>query len=132
MWTLLLAVVLHFFDEPPAHAGKCGLNPEKAYSQYVMGRNIGYYVEIRNETDKEVDAVEWEAYFYDSFDEFIEKKSSSWSSGNIIKPCKAGELIKDVKTVWVKKANKVFIKIRRVHYTDGSTCGKKAKKQPDE
>lgn len=128
MFILLFTAFINFLGEPPKHTGKCGLTPVKAYSQNILGRNIGYFVEIQNESLKDVDAVEWEAYFYNSFDELLEKKSASWSSGNVIKPCKAGGIIKDLKMVWVKKANKVFVKINRVHFADGSACGKKAKK----
>jgi len=126
---VLLFLISWFLNPvlPPQHSGKCGLNPLKAYSQNVMGRNIGYFVEIKNETNKEVDALEWEAQFYDGFDELVKKEKGSWSSGNIIEPCKPYGVIKDLKTVWVKKATKVFIKINRVHFTDGSSCGVKSK-----
>lgn len=124
---ILLSLLLNGAVKPQ-HSGLCGINPENAYSQNVLGRNIGYYVEIKNETSKEFDAIEWDALFYDNFDELIEKKSGSWSSGNIIKPVKPDEVLKDLKTVWVKKATKVFIKVKRVHFTDGSSCGAKGKK----
>jgi hypothetical protein len=128
---LISALFFPLFLSPastPEHTGKCGIIPVKAYSQNVLGRNIGYYVEIKNETEKEVDAIEWEAYFYDNFDEMMEKKNGSWSSGNIIKPCKPDEIVKTLATVWVKEATKVFIKINRVHFTDGSSCGMKKKR----
>ncbi len=99
-----------------------------AYSQNLLGRNVGYYVEIKNETEKEVDALEWEAIFYNNFDELLEKRNGTWSSGNIIKACKPDEIVKTLATVWVKNATKVFIKINRVHFTDGSSCGTKNKK----
>ena len=128
----LIAVLLFpLFLSPngnPVHTGKCGVNPQKAYSQNLLGRNVGYYVEIKNETDKEVDALEWEASFYNNFNELLEKRNGSWSSGNIIKPCKPDAVVKTLATVWVKKATKVFIKINRVHFTDGSSCGSKGKK----
>lgn len=128
MYSILLALLLLFASGiKPEHTGKCGINPVNAYSQNVMGRNVGYYVEIKNETSKEMDAIEWEAHFYDNFDELIEKKSGSWSSGNIIKPVKPDEVLKDLKMVWVKKATKVFIKVKRVHFTDGTSCGSKGK-----
>lgn len=127
---LIAALIFPLFLTPassPGHSGRCGINPVKAYSQNVLGRNIGYYVEFKNETEKEVDAIEWNAYFYDSFDEMLEKKNGSWSSGNIIEPCKPDKIVKTLATVWVKKATKVVIKINRVHFTDGSTCGTKSK-----
>lgn len=126
----MYSLILHLFflfGGGPGHSGKCGINPENAYSQNIMGRNVGYYVEIKNESSKQLDAIEWEAQFYNNFDEFIEKKSGSWSSGNIIKPVKPGEVLKDLKMVWVKNATKVFIKVNRVHFTDGSSCGSKGK-----
>lgn len=123
--TLLIFLNLHNPLQKLTHSGKCGVTPDKAYSQNVLGRNVGYYVEIKNESEKEFDAIEWEAFFYDNFDELLETRPGSWSSGNIIKPCKPQETLKDLDMVWVKKATKVIIKIRRVHFTDGTTCGSK-------
>jgi hypothetical protein len=40
---------------------------------------------------------------------------------------KPDEVLKDLKMVWVKKATKVFIKVNRVHFTDGTSCGSKSK-----
>lgn len=114
----------------PIHSGKCGINPLKAYSQNVMGKNIGYYAEIKNQSMKEVDALEWEARFYDNFDELIDTRDDSWSSGNFIKPCKPNETIKDLNPVWVSNATKVFISITRVHFTDGTSCGSKKVSKP--
>ena len=128
MQLILLFISLLLGGGKPGHTGKCGVNPINAYSQNVLGRNVGYYVEIKNETSKDFDAIEWEAHFYDNFDEFLEKKSGSWSSGNIIQPVKPDEVLKDLKMVWVKKATKVYIKVNRVHFTDGSSCGSKGKK----
>ena len=127
--TLLIFISLLNTEQKPSHSGKCGIRPEKAYSQNVMGRNVGYYVEIKNESQKELDAIEWEAFFYDNFDELLETRTGNWSSGNIIKPCKPGETLKDLDMVWVKKATKVFIKVGRVHFTDGSVCGSKVSKE---
>jgi len=109
---------------PPAHSGKCGISPTKAYSQNVLGKNVGYYVSIANNSQKTVDGIEWTAYFYNNFDDLKGTKSGSWESGNFISPVEAGSNITDLEGAWVDGATKVFIKITRVHFSDGTSCGK--------
>ena len=128
MLSVLLAFVL-FQTDGINHQGKCSVTPVKTYSQNVLGKNVGYFVEIKNESSSEVDAIEWEAVFCDEFDEVLESRFGKWSAGNIIQPCKPGEIIQDVKPVWISKATKVFIHINRVHFTNGTTCGKKKSKE---
>ena len=65
---------------PPAHTGKCGIMPTKAYSQNVLGRNVGYYVSIANNSQKTVDGLEWTANFYNNFDDFKGASKGSWQS----------------------------------------------------
>jgi len=100
------------------HYGKSGVDVLRTYSQNVLGKNIGYYVEFTNEANREVDAIEWEAYFYNNFKDLKGKLKGSWSSGNFIKPLKPKALTKDLQASWVDGAEKVYIKITRVHFVD--------------
>ena len=109
---------------PPAHSGKCGIMPTKAYSQNVLGQNVGYYVSIANNSQKTVDGLEWTANFYNNFDDFKGTAKGSWQSGNFIGPVDPGASITDLEGAWVEGATKVYIKITRVHFTDGTSCGK--------
>lgn len=79
---------------------------------------------IKNNATREVDGIKWTAYFYNNFDDLKGTKLGSWESGNFISPVAAGESITDLEGAWVDGATKVYIKITRVHFTDGTTCGK--------
>jgi hypothetical protein len=101
--------------------GLASIEVIKAATQNTLGINAGYYVEFKNNTDKEVDGVKWIAYFYDNFEAYKDKREGKWQSGNFIKPAKPGEVFEDVEGVWVEDATKVFVTITEVHFTDGSS-----------
>lgn len=101
--------------------GLAGIDVVKAATQNTLGINAGYYVEFKNNTDKEVDGVKWKAYFYDNFEAYKDKRDGKWQSGNFIKPAKSGEVFEDVEGIWVEDATKVFVTITEVHFTDGSS-----------
>lgn len=94
----------------------------KVYTQTVMGKNIGYSVEIKNSSDKTVDGIEWDAYFFNRFGDLKGKREGEWTSGNLIKPKTPGETLIDVSSNFVSGATDVFITIKRVHFTDGTLC----------
>ncbi len=100
------------------HTGKSGLEVYRTYSQNILGKNIGYYIEFKNTSDRSVDAIEWEAYFYNNFKDLKGKRKGSWSSGNIIKPIPPNNMAKDLQASWVDGAEKVYIKVTRVHFED--------------
>jgi hypothetical protein len=124
MNTLYLLSFLVTSFLPPAHKSLCSIDPQKAYSQNILGKNVGYYVNIKNNATREVDGIKWTAYFYNNFDDLKGTKLGSWESGNFISPVATGESITDLEGAWVDGATKVYIKITRVHFTDGTTCGK--------
>jgi len=111
------------FLPPPSHSGLCGIVPEKAYSQNLFGKNVGYYVRLKNNTSKKVDAVAWVAKFYNNFDDFKGEKTGKWESGNFTSEAEPGEIFTDLESAWISGASKVYIQIKRVHFTDGSSCG---------
>lgn len=111
----------------PKHQGLCGVIAEQATTQNILGKNVGYYVVLKNHSKAEVDAVEWEAFFYNNFNDLKGSTTGSWSSGNFIKPIKPGETTKDLESAWVDGATKVFITIKRVHFVNGKSCGSKQK-----
>ena len=106
------------------HKGKCGIDIEKTYTQKTFGKNIGSYVEFKNNASSAVDALEWKALFYNNFGELKGEKTGTWDAGNFIKPIKAGQSGKDLETSWVDDATKVFISITKVHFEDGKKCVK--------
>ncbi|MFN5182801.1 MAG: hypothetical protein ACK5D5_07225 [Bacteroidota bacterium] len=117
---LILTLSNRFFCQ--SHKGKCGLEIEKAYTQNVLGKSVGYYVEFKNNAGQDVDAIEWKAKFYNNFGEYKGEKDGQWSSGNIIKPIKPGAVTKDLETNWIDGATKVFITVKRVHLAQTGTC----------
>ena len=125
--SLVLAVSLLLFSfvkDAPKHKGLANVTVVKAYSQNVLGKNVGYYVEFKNNGKSEVDALKWKAFFYDNFDEYKGESEGTWSSGNFIQPIKSGKTTEDLETAWIKDATKVVIKIQKVHFVDGKTIGK--------
>ena len=121
---ILFSVILMLGFAPPSHKGKCGLVPSKAYTQNIYGKNIGYYVNFRNDSEKVVDGIKWKANFYDNFEELKGTREGSWQSGNFISPIEMGETAQDLENVWVTGATKIFITVTKVHFTDGTSCGK--------
>jgi hypothetical protein len=120
-------LVLFFAASEPTHQGLCDVIAEKATTQNVLGKNVGYYVVFKNHSKSEVDALEWEAFFYNNFNDLKGSVKGNWSSGNFIDPIKPGETTKDLESAWIDGATKVFITIKRVHFVNGKSCGSKSK-----
>lgn len=116
---IILSIVgFSFTPSKPRHIGKSGVVPLEAYTQLVLGKNIGYYVTFKNNTKKSCDAIEWTAYFYNNFYDLKSYKKGFWSSGNIVPVIKPGETTSDLENVWVSGSTKVYITITRVHFVD--------------
>jgi hypothetical protein len=118
----ILVVCLLCSAAEPTHQGMCNVSINKAYTQNVLGKNIGYYVEFKNNSSRTVDALKWKATFYDNFNEQKGVREGSWSSGNFISPIKPNATAMDLENNWVNDATKVRITITKVHFTDGMTC----------
>jgi hypothetical protein len=88
----------------------------EAKTQQILGKNIGYYITLKNVSSKKVDGVKWQAYFYDNFEELKGVRDGKWESGNFISPIEPGEETEDLENVWVSGATKVKIKIIKVHF----------------
>ncbi|MEY4603758.1 MAG: hypothetical protein RIT43_1050 [Bacteroidota bacterium] len=120
VFALLLCSVGNSVD----HKSRFGITVLKTFSQNILGKNFGYYVELRNDSQKTVDAIEWQARFYNNFEDLKVIRKGNWSSGNFISPVKTGESVLDLEGDWVDDATKVYIEIIRVHFTDGTTLRK--------
>lgn len=121
---LVLIVSLFFLsltNDSSKHTGLANVSVVKAYSQNVLGKNVGYYVVFKNNASNEVDALKWKAFFYDNFDELKGESEGAWSSGNFITPIKSGKTAEDLEPAWIKNATKVVIKIQKVHFVNGKT-----------
>jgi hypothetical protein len=117
-------IFLSFHKDPFKHKGLGDISVVKAYSQNVLGKNIGYYVEFKNNGAVDVDALKWKALFYDNFGDYKGQSEGKWSSGNFVTPIKKGETKEDLESAWIKDASKVVIKITRVHLVNGKSFGK--------
>lgn len=120
--SVLAILLVSFYPYTPKHYVKCGVIASKAYTQNILGKNAGYYVEFRNSLKKSIDALEWRGRFDNNFDELKGTKIGEWSSGNFISPIKPGKTAKDLEGVWVEGATKVFTSISRIHFTAGTSC----------
>ncbi len=120
--TCMFSLLILCSATEPTHKGMCNVSISKAYTQNVLGKNIGYYVEFKNNSSRTVDALRWKATFYDNFNDQKGVREGSWSSGNFISPIKPNSTTKDLESNWVNDATKVKITITKVHFTDGMTC----------
>ena len=66
---ILPFLLFSFIKDAPKHKGLANVTVVKAYSQNVLGKNVGYYVSFKNNATSDVDALKWKAFFYDNFDE---------------------------------------------------------------
>ena len=120
----IIIVLCSFTMDVPKHKGLGNVKVIKTITQNILGKNVGYVVTFKNSSSEKVDAIKWKALFYDNFDEYKGTADGKWSSGNFISPINKGETTEDVETAWVKDASKVFIKITKVHYVNGTSVGK--------
>ena len=84
---LLIPLILFSFKQYiPKHKGIANVVVLNAYSQNILGKNVGYIVKFKNNSTSEVDALKWKAYFYDNFNDLKGESEGTWSSGNFINP----------------------------------------------
>lgn len=100
----------------------CGLVVSESYTQELLGKNVGFYVRFTNKSGKNIDAIQYEVIYKNGFNEVKGSKEYNWQAGNIVGVLKAGEDLPHGATNWISGANKIEIKIIRVHYTDDSVC----------
>jgi hypothetical protein len=122
LFTIVLFTSITAISFAQKHKGKCGLEIEKALSQNVLGKNVGYYLVFKNNAQSAVDAITWTAKFYDNFNEFKGEREGVWNSGNFVDPILPNETAKKVESNFIDGATKVFITIKKVHFVDDKTC----------
>ena len=87
-----------------------------------FGYFVGYSAEFKNNSKKTVDGIYWNVYYYNNDGELIEEDKSSFNSTNVIDPIAVGFTKKLVRSKKIKGASKVFLKITKVHFSDGTSC----------
>jgi hypothetical protein len=117
---LLIIFLLFSFSWPKQDM--CGISIVKSYNQEIFGKNVGFFVVFKNNSERSMDAIEYTVTYKNGFDETKGKRSFSWQAGNFFGPKLPGESLKDGSTTWIDDANKISIVIKRVHFTDGTKC----------
>lgn len=102
--------------------GDCHVEVKEFKTQLIAGKNVGFYVLFENKSTKSVDAIEYKVSFYDNFGEYISSDTYMWQAGNFDKPFAPGNTKLNIKNSWVDGANKIKVRIIRVHYTDDTMC----------
>lgn len=113
-------------DEKDKQENLCGLEIADAYTQQVLGKNIGFYVKFYNNSNKTIDAIEYKVVFKNGFNEVKGTKTFTWQAGNLVGPMKPKSSLSDGATNWIDGANKLEVKIIRIHFTDDTTCDQKS------
>lgn len=127
MKNIFLSFCLFFFcfvscSFAQQHKEICDLKVTKAVTQELLGRNIGIYVEIKNNNSIPLDALEYVVNYFDGFNKKMGTNNFKWQAGNIIKALDPGENLRDVNKNWVKGANKIQVIIIKAHFTNGKLC----------
>jgi hypothetical protein len=122
----LFFIAMIFFISSSINAqsnqGLCKVAINDVSKMTGFGYFIGYSVEFKNNSKKTVDGIYWNVYYYNNDGELIQQDKSSFNSTNIIDPIASGFTKKLVRSKKIKGASKVFVKITKVHYSDGTSC----------
>ncbi len=108
-----------------SHSDYGSVKVVSAVTQNTFGYNVGYYAKFQNNSKKVVDGLKWTSKFYDNFGELKGTREGQWQSGNFTDPISVGGTAQDLETVWVEGATKVFITVKMVHYSDGTSVKRK-------
>ena len=125
MFVLLFIMLFNFLTSfSQGHKNICKLTVEKAEPVVLNNKLRWYKLVISNGSTKTIDALEWDAVFYDKFDKYLGTASGRYSSGGTIsKPIQPGEKLTDRETPeGIGDADRVIITLRKVHYVGGGTC----------
>ena len=122
---LSLFLIAATFVSAQKHSNYGSVKVLSAYTQSTFGYNAGYYVEFKNNGTKSVDGMKWRARFYNNFGELVGSRDGQWQSGNFTKPIPVGGTTEDLEGVLVEGATKVFITMKMVHYSDGTSVKRK-------
>jgi hypothetical protein len=114
-----------FLVNAQSHSDYGSVKVLSAVTQNTFGYNVGYYVDFKNNSTKSVDGLKWTSRFYDNFGTLKGTREGQWQSGNFIKPITVGGKTQDLETVWVEGATKVFVTVKMVHFTDGTSVSRK-------
>jgi hypothetical protein len=102
--------------------GLCSVEVSDISKAISFNYLLGYSVTFKNNTNKTVDGVYWNVYYYNNANELIESDNSSFNSTKIIGPIAPGFTKTLARSPRVEGASIVIVKITKVHFTDGTSC----------
>ena len=105
-----------------SNKGMCKVEVNDVSKVTGFGYLGGYSVEFKNNSKKTVDGIYWNVYYYNNADDLVFEDKSSFNSTSTVDPIAMGFTKTLVRSQSVKGASKVFIKITKVHFSDGTTC----------
>ena len=112
------------FSFSQSNKGLCKVEVEDVSKVTSFGYLLGYSVTFKNDTNKTIDGIYWNVYYYNNANELLKKDNSSFNSTKIIDPIASGFTKTIARSTKVKGASVVIIKINKVHFSDGTTCDK--------
>ena len=105
-----------------SNKGLCKVEVNDISKVTGFGYLAGYSVEFKNNSKKTVDGIYWNVYYYNNANDLLFEDKSSFNSTSTVDPIAMGFTKTLVRSQSVKGASKVFIKITKVHFSDGTTC----------
>ena len=105
-----------------SNKGMCKVEVNDISKVTGFGYLAGYSVEFINNSKKTVDGIYWNVYYYNNANDLVFEDKSSFNSTSTVDPIAMGFTKTLVRSQSVKGASKVFIKITKVHFSDGTTC----------
>ena len=105
-----------------SNKGLCKVDVSDVSKATSFGYLLGYSVTFKNNSKKTVDGIYWNVYYYNNANDLLFEDKSSFNSTSTVDPIAMGFTKTLVRSQSVKGASKVFIKITKVHFSDGTTC----------
>jgi hypothetical protein len=122
-YTLIIVFVSNFsFSQ--TNKGLCNVEVDDVSKVTSFGYLLGYSVTFKNDTNKTIDGIYWNVYYYNNANELLKKDNSSFNSTKLIDPIASGFTKTIARSPKVKGASVVIIKITKVHFSDGTSCDK--------
>lgn len=106
------------------HKGLCNVEVNDVTNVASFGYLVSYVVQFKNNSKKTVDGIYFRALYYNNNNDLIKSEEDSFNSSSLVDPIASGFTKSIARSPRVKGASKVFIVISKVHYSDGSNCGK--------
>jgi len=125
MKKLLIILIISIFSNftfGQSHTGRCNIGIKDVSQTTTFGYLISYSVNFKNKSQKTVDFISWDAYYYNNANELLEKGKSYFNSTESIDPISSGFTKKIIRFTKINGASKVIIKITKVHFSDGTIC----------